>query len=957
MSARVRVVALVARDEWSSELSRELAARDLPCARVGARRPCEDAIATLRPDAVVISRAVLDADGDGALAAVVARARTCGARVLLLASWKLLVAAVAPPEVDRLLLEPIAAADVAAVIARELAAAAPPPRATAAAAALAGTSLLGRERSPALHDLVGRLVEAFGARQGGGFFHDRDWIELGADPPSEHRRFIRQVVFAAAAGGAPLIAARPAEAAAPGTDTYLAAFLTDGEGRRIAAIWLREPTDRGFELADARLLRELARRFGAELSGTPAAASAGPPTQRTLTGDEAGLEPSVLKLTDLLLRASHRAGDPVTLSLIEITGLDAIVARHGRTVGDDLRRHVVTEVAAALRAEDVVAPLSSGLIMAVLPGASAITAGGALQRVRDWLTAKPYPLAGGEPIAIATSIGAAAVGARGDDGAGTFAAARKALGEARAAGRSPRIIYPEEKAGELPTLDPFEPLLDATFAEHYRLLHPISSGAVGVVYRAEDLGLSRPVAVKLLRHELARNPEWVMRFRQEAAILASLRHPNIVQAYACGEHDGTYYLVMELVEGSSVKDLIDRSARERRPIAPETVASVVSQIASALDALHAAGIVHRDVKPANILMDPFRDRAVLVDVGIAQRRGTDRRAAGTLGYMAPEVLARGHHDARSDVFGLAVTAFELLTGRQPWTPTHSPVELLTRLVSEAPLRPSELAPAWAPLDEVLAAGLATDPEQRIGRAGELASRLAAALAAIAAAPAPTTATTSRLSGPIPVAVAPPTVTGSAPVGAPRTRAAVVRQLASVTTSRELATVRDRAAAAHDELSAALSASSSPLGWLPTASLLDALRWLRPDAAERAELAQALGRAVIRTTFRRLFPASGATLAPSGTLSALPAIWAQYHSWGAVATSSIGNDQSFVTVTATLREPVLCALATGMLEQLILLSGGGSAVVRHDACEARGDGACEFEAAWELKPYERASTKR
>ncbi|HVK74915.1 MAG TPA: hypothetical protein VM734_16415, partial [Kofleriaceae bacterium] len=79
--------------------------------------------------------------------------------------------------------------------------------------------------------------------------------------------------------------------------------------------------------------------------------------------------------------------------------------------------------------------------------------------------------------------------------------------------------------------------------------------------------------------------------------------------------------------------------------------------------------------------------------------------------------------------------------------------------------------------------------------------------------------------------------------------------------------------------------------------------------------------------------------------------------GAVATSSIGNDQSFVTVTATLREPVLCALATGMLEQLILLSGGGSAVVRHDACEARGDGACEFEAAWELKPYERASTKR
>lgn len=652
----------------------------------------------------------------------------------------------------------------------------------------------------------------------------------------------------------------------------------------------------------------------------------------TARRDEAVLQ-GVLKLAALAAGNAARSGEALTVALIELGELAAIGARHGPAVADEVRHHALVQVVAALRGEDAVVPAGDQLV-ALLPGASFATAGVALERVHRRLAAEPFVLAGDTPLPLAVTIGAAASGGRGASGADVLTAARDALVRARTSSTSsPCVVYAEAATGDLPTIDPFEPLLEATFAESYRLLQPISKGAVGVVYRAEDLGLARPVAIKLLHHELARNPAWVARFRQEAAILAALRHPHIVQAHACGEWNGTHYLVMELIEGSSVKDLLERAAREARPLALEVGARIVAQIASALDALHAAGVVHRDVKPANILMDPFRERAVLVDVGIAQRRGADRQAAGTLGYMAPEVLAHGRYDARADVFGLAATAFEMLTGRAPWPASRTPFELLARLEHEPPPRPSDLDARLAPFDALLDAALAIDPERRLARAGELGARFAVAAGEVKAS---TRTRTARASS------------GDAPPTSAVSRAALLRTLASVVSAGELEALRAAAAADDDRELADALAPLSPLAWLPSTAVLAALRRLRPGDDDRRALAHALGRATIRSTFRRLFPASGATLAPGGTLAALPSIWRQYHGWGAVATMVDGAGRGFVTITGTLGDPVMCAVTDGMLEQLLLLSGGDNTRSRHLACEAQGDAACEHEVHWDLR---------
>src|SRR5262249_23073135 len=150
----------------------------------------------------------------------------------------------------------------------------------------------------------------------------------------------------------------------------------------------------------------------------------------------------------------------------------------------------------------------------------------------------------------------------------------------------------------------------------YRVVHELSRGAMGVVYRGEDLGLGRQVAIKVLRSDLGSDRDLVDRFRAEAGILASLHHKNLVQVYALGEHAGAVYFVMELVEGQPLSEVL-RATLERREWFPtEAVAQIAFEIGDALDAMHALGLIHRDVKPANILLDRERDRAVLVDVGV-----------------------------------------------------------------------------------------------------------------------------------------------------------------------------------------------------------------------------------------------------------------------------------------------------------------------------------------------------
>ncbi|HVH23646.1 MAG TPA: serine/threonine-protein kinase [Pseudonocardia sp.] len=253
----------------------------------------------------------------------------------------------------------------------------------------------------------------------------------------------------------------------------------------------------------------------------------------------------------------------------------------------------------------------------------------------------------------------------------------------------------------------------------YRLDELIGRGGMGEVYRAFDTVRKRTVALKTLRPALAADPEFQARFRAESELAARLRSAHVIPIHDYGEIDGRLYIDMRLVDG---EDMSDRLAANG-PLAPAEVVDVLGQIAGALDAAHAAGLVHRDVKPSNVLLSPTdgvsgRDFAYLVDFGIA--RSTDGTGAltgsgpivGTVDYMAPERFERRSPDHRVDVYALACVMFEALTGTKPFA-ADSLHGLLYSHLSAPPPRPSVRRPGVsAAFDPVIARGMAKDPDQR-----------------------------------------------------------------------------------------------------------------------------------------------------------------------------------------------------------------------------------------------------
>jgi Protein kinase domain/Domain of unknown function (DUF4440) len=242
-------------------------------------------------------------------------------------------------------------------------------------------------------------------------------------------------------------------------------------------------------------------------------------------------------------------------------------------------------------------------------------------------------------------------------------------------------------------------------------------GGMGVVYRATELSLGRPVALKLLPPERARDQEFRERFQRESRMAASIDHPNVIPVYAAGEHEGSLYLVMRYVAGTDLHALL----RERGALEPERAAEVVAQVAAALDAAHAAGLVHRDVKPANVLL--AGDHAYLSDFGLTRLAGADTsltesgRWIGTVEYSSPEQLRGERTDARADVYSLGCVLFAALTGRPPFANGTVPATMLAHL-HDAPPRPSQLG-APPELDRVMARALAKRPDDRYPSAGDL----------------------------------------------------------------------------------------------------------------------------------------------------------------------------------------------------------------------------------------------
>ena len=259
--------------------------------------------------------------------------------------------------------------------------------------------------------------------------------------------------------------------------------------------------------------------------------------------------------------------------------------------------------------------------------------------------------------------------------------------------------------------------------QRYRVLGLLGEGGMSTVYRAEDTALGRPVAIKVLREQLARDRAFLARFRDEARAAASLSHPNIVAIYDVGQDAGLHYIVMEYVDGPSLKDVVAREA----PLPIDRATALAQQVLAALDAAHQRGIVHRDIKPQNVLLT--RDgTAKVADFGIArqlaaagQTQGGD--VFGTAAYLAPERASGKEATAASDVYSAGVLLFEMLTGRLPFT-GDSPVEVALKHVQEQPPPLHRFNPGVpAGLEAVVLRALAKDPSQRYGTAREMARAL------------------------------------------------------------------------------------------------------------------------------------------------------------------------------------------------------------------------------------------
>jgi serine/threonine-protein kinase len=270
---------------------------------------------------------------------------------------------------------------------------------------------------------------------------------------------------------------------------------------------------------------------------------------------------------------------------------------------------------------------------------------------------------------------------------------------------------------------------DAVIDDRYKITAHLGSGGMAEVYCATDMQLGRNVALKILHERFASDEEFVERFKREASSAAGLAHQHVVAVYDRGEWEGTSYIAMEFVSGRTLKQLVT----EEGPLAPQRAVDLTVQILRAARFAHRRGIIHRDFKPQNVIVDDD-GRAKVTDFGIARAGASDMTQTGsilgTAQYLSPE-QAQGHAvGARSDLYSIGIILYELLTGRVPFE-AESAVTIALKQVSEQPVPPSELNPRVTPeLESVVLRALAKEPRDRFADADEFIAALDAAASRI-----------------------------------------------------------------------------------------------------------------------------------------------------------------------------------------------------------------------------------